>query len=109
MYHAYSGFSEGEHKILPDEDQIIPKCIDAVGIAPPEDCGGPYGFARLQQALQDKNDPQHKDLLDWFGSDTIPEPDIDEINRKLNREFLTAWREPPIEDAFEEDDDDEWF
>ena len=96
-------------KILHDEDQVIPKCIKAVGSAPPEDCGGPYGFAQLQQALQDKNDPQHEDMIEWFGSDRIPEPDIDEINRKLRREVLSAWREPPIENTFEEDDDDEWF
>ena len=95
-------------RILPDEDQIIPQCIEAVGSAPPEDCGGPYGFAQLLQALQDKNDPQHEDMVEWFGCDTIPEPNIDEINRKLRREVLTAWREPPIEDAYEEDDDDEW-
>ena len=34
---------------------------------PPEDCGGPYGYVRLLEALKDRNHPDHKRLLRWVG------------------------------------------
>jgi hypothetical protein len=52
---------------------------------PPEDCGGPQGFAELLQALQDVNHPSHDEACEWLG-DFIPESfSADKINRRLRR------------------------
>src|SRR3954467_11502528 len=34
-----------------------PACIDGRGDCPPEDCGGPHGYAQLREALADPTHP----------------------------------------------------
>ncbi|NNN22776.1 MAG: plasmid pRiA4b ORF-3 family protein [Acidimicrobiales bacterium] len=36
---------------------------------PPEDCGGPWGYANLLEILNDPKNPERKDYLDWLGID----------------------------------------
>jgi len=53
---------------------------------PPEDSGGPQGFAELLKAFEQEAYPEHKSAREWLGDDFAPgsfEPD--EIHRKLRR------------------------
>ncbi len=34
--------------------------------APPDDCGGPYGYEHLLKAVNDPSHPEHKELTTWF-------------------------------------------
>ncbi|GEL23060.1 hypothetical protein PSU4_20140 [Pseudonocardia sulfidoxydans NBRC 16205] len=45
----------------------LPGCVDGTGGRPPEDCGGPHGYARLLQVLADPQHESHADLKDWAG------------------------------------------
>lgn len=36
---------------------------------PPEDCGGPYGYGELVEAMQNKRHPRRRELIDWLGGD----------------------------------------
>ena len=39
----------------------------AVGRAPPEDSGGPWGFATLKEAIADPGHEDHEHFLEWHG------------------------------------------
>ncbi len=43
-----------------------PRCIGGRRACPPEDCGGPYGFAELLEAIGDEEHPRHEELMDWI-------------------------------------------
>jgi hypothetical protein len=43
----------------------LPGCVDGSGACPPEDCGGPHGYAELLEALTDPSHPDHDQLTGW--------------------------------------------
>lgn len=43
------------------------ECVDGAGACPPEDCGGPWGYADLLAVLADPARPEHAEMLDWAG------------------------------------------
>jgi hypothetical protein len=50
------------------EDSIInPALLAGEGACPPEDCGGPWGYANLLNILSDKKHPEHREMKDWLG------------------------------------------
>lgn len=56
-------------EILPYEKGVkYPRCIDGERNSPPEDCGGPHGFAGLLEVLFDPNDPEHEGTKEWVDS-----------------------------------------
>ncbi len=61
-----------------------PACIKATRACPPEDCGGPWGYAKLLEVLADPRHEEHADMRDWIGDDFDPERiDFDAINEAL--------------------------
>jgi hypothetical protein len=46
--------------------------LDGAGACPPEDCGGPFGYVGLVQALSQPDHPDHDDAVDWLGADYDP-------------------------------------
>jgi hypothetical protein len=40
---------------------------------PPEDCGGPDGYARLLDVLAEPRHPEHGDAAEWLGRPIDPE------------------------------------
>lgn len=52
-----------------------PGCPDGRGTCPPEDCGGPPGYAELRAALADPTHPQHADVRAW-AEPTLPDVDV---------------------------------
>ena len=84
-------FGDGwQHKLLLEEvltgDESFQQiCVAGKQCCPPEDCGGPRGFAELLNALRDANHPGHEEVCEWLG-DYVPESfSADEINRRLRR------------------------
>lgn len=56
-----------------------PTCLDGARACPPEDSGGPHGYARLLEVLADARHPEHRDALEWLGRPLDPErfdPDV---------------------------------
>ena len=61
-------------------------CIGGENACPPEDVGGPYGYADYLTAIRDKNHPEHEDMLAWGREDFDRGAfDLEETNTILKR------------------------
>ena len=49
-----------------------PGCLDGYGACPPEDCGGPAGYAELLDVLADPANTEHKHMRGWVGKRLRP-------------------------------------
>lgn len=55
-------------KELPFDDRVAyPVCLAGKRACPPEDCGGPDGYAHLLAVLDDPDDGEHDELVQWIG------------------------------------------
>ena len=66
---------------------VIPKCIAAIGDAPPEDAGGPYGFAEIQNIISDPRHEEYEQTLGWLESMRWKPLDMNNIQRMLDLYF----------------------
>ena len=72
----------------------MPACLAGKGACPPEDCGGPWGYADLKQALTDPRHEEHESMLDWLALDSAEHfdaaaCDLAEINEALGLTLAT--------------------
>ena len=70
------------------EGEPCPGCLAGERACPPEDCGGPWGYQELLEALADPEHERHDELTEWLngyeGVGFDPEAfDLDEVNRSL--------------------------
>ncbi|MCR5485705.1 MAG: plasmid pRiA4b ORF-3 family protein [Clostridiales bacterium] len=95
IYYEYD-FGDGwTHEVrlvemIDDADIPAPICTELKGDAPPEDCGGPYGFSELVRVLNDPKDPEYDDAVNWNGGTKIYQKSIKWINRNLRRRYLAG-------------------
>jgi len=61
-----------EKRLPPDAGAPPAQLVAGESACPPEDCGGPYGYASLLETLADPADPEREDYLDWLGGDFDP-------------------------------------
>ena len=80
-----------EKVLPPDADPratAVPVCLAGKGACPPEDCGGPWGYADLKETIADPADEEHEGILEWLGledpSDFDPAAfDLASVNARL--------------------------
>jgi hypothetical protein len=87
-------FGDGwEHRIivtdrLPTAGQIRPTCIAGQGACPPEDVGGPWGYANFLRAIADPEHERHAELLEWcggrFDAQAFEAQEVDRIFARLH-------------------------
>jgi hypothetical protein len=56
-----------------DPEERYPSCVDGARACPPEDVGGPHGYAELMDGLGNPDHPEQAALRDWLGRDLDPE------------------------------------
>jgi hypothetical protein len=61
-----------EASAVADADTVYPACTGGEGACPPEDCGGPGGFADLKDLLAGPPDPERDEMRTWAGEDYDP-------------------------------------
>jgi hypothetical protein len=79
--YTYDFGDDWEHEIVvedlldADPDTHYPVLVAAKGACPPEDCGGPWGYANLREILADPRHDEHQDMLEWLSLDNATEFD----------------------------------
>lgn len=71
------------------QDLPLPICLAGENACPPEDVGGPHGYAEFLKILGDRRHEQYEDMVRWIGG--VFDPRGFDLNR-LNREFKGAKR-----------------
>jgi hypothetical protein len=61
-----------EASAVADADTVYPACTGGEGACPPEDCGGPGGFADLKDLLGGPPGPERDEMRTWVGEDYDP-------------------------------------
>ena len=59
----------------PAPGALYPCLIEVSGRCPPEDCGGPWGYAKMLEAIADPKHERHAELTEWIGDDFDPHGD----------------------------------
>jgi hypothetical protein len=92
FYYEYDFGDSWNHEIkiekvlARDVDTEYPVCVEGERACPPEDCGGVWGYQDLLDALNNPDDSENEERLDWLGEDFDPEEfDIEEVNEVLQR------------------------
>jgi hypothetical protein len=70
-------------KVIPVEPGVkYPQCADGKNACPPDDCGGPWGYANLIDVLKNPKHEEHEDILGWLGIEDPEEFDPTEFHQK---------------------------
>jgi hypothetical protein len=68
----------------PALDGPLIECLGGERACPPEDCGGPGGYARMLEILLDPSHDEHREMKQWVGRGYDPEKfNLEATNRKL--------------------------
>ena len=73
MFYTYDFGDDWVHRIdfvevfRVQDPQSLPAFIEGKWAAPPEDCGGPYGFMDFKEAMADPAHEEHEHLREWYG------------------------------------------
>ena len=92
--YRYDFGDDWEHEIrvekILDRDPALtyPCCTGGRRAAPPDDCGGIWGYGELVEILADPRHPEHRDRLEWLDLDDPSQFDpaafdVNEVNRSL--------------------------
>jgi hypothetical protein len=79
--YTYDFGDDWEHSIVvekvlePAQVASPPRCTAGRRAAPPDDCGGLWGYDELVEILNDPANPDHADRLDWLGLDNADDFD----------------------------------
>lgn len=76
---------EVEKELAANPALAYPVCLDGARARPPEDCGGPGGYARLLKVIGDPDDEEHKSMLVWAGA--FDSEYFDPLDFSLNLRF----------------------
>jgi Plasmid pRiA4b ORF-3-like protein len=98
LRYTYDFGDDWEHDIVVEkvldrnETVAYPRCTAGRRAAPPEDCGGIWGYADLVRILNDPADPEHRDRLEWLGLDDAADFDPDSFDADAVTSALSALR-----------------
>jgi hypothetical protein len=74
-------------KVLPAEPGAkYPQCTGGKRACPPDDSGGPWGYARYLEALAAPTKRGNREFVEWIGEDWDPEAfSAEAVNRIFRR------------------------
>jgi hypothetical protein len=61
-----------ERVVDPEPGILYPRLIEANGRCPPEDIGGPWGYAEFLEAIGDPKHERHAEFKEWLSDDFDP-------------------------------------
>ena len=101
IFYTYDYGDGWEHEIL--VENILPMtsgtqypiCLEGERACPPEDCGGPPGYDRLLEIIQNPGDEEYEHMMLWVGGHFDPEAfDLQEVNWELKIQHQPGQRAP---------------
>ncbi|MEV6095134.1 plasmid pRiA4b ORF-3 family protein [Nocardia sp. NPDC051981] len=98
LVYTYDFGDDWEHTILvehigPAEATAeYPRCTGGRRAAPPEDCGGIWGYENLLATLADPSGQEHEDLLEWLGLDAADDFDPAQFDKNAINSALARMR-----------------
>jgi hypothetical protein len=99
-------FGDGwEHKIKierfldPVPGVFYPRLIAASGRCPPEDVGGPWGYADFLEVIGDPEHPRHAELCEWVEDDFDPAVADTGARAKAVAALANSWSQKPRKPA----------
>jgi hypothetical protein len=72
--------------IFTSEEDAFPRCVAGKRNCPPEDCGGPYGYRDLLEAVANPLHDRHKEFIDKLPENFDPE----EFNLAETNEYMRS-------------------
>ncbi len=78
--------------LLAESKVKYPLCLDGARACPPEDCGGVWGYADFVAAIQNPDNEQHEEMLEWVGGRFDPERFDPAKATKQMRRGIFDWR-----------------
>lgn len=82
-----------EGVLLADPDVEYPICVAGQNACPPEDCGGPPGYANMLEILRDPEHEEYEEYVTWLGGQAPG-------NKPFDPERFTA-ADVPFDDPYE--------
>jgi hypothetical protein len=98
LRYTYDFGDDWEHEIVVekvldrDDAATYPRCIGGRRAAPPEDCGGIWGYTDLVESLNDPDHPEHQDRLEWLGLDDAADFSPDSFDAQAVNDALSDLR-----------------
>lgn len=98
LRYTYDFGDDWEHEIVVekvldrDGSATYPRCTGGRRAAPPEDCGGIWGYTELIETLTDPGHPEHEERLEWLGLDSAADFDPDCFDAEGVTKALSALR-----------------
>ncbi len=75
-----------------DPRHAYPRLLAAAGACPPEDVGGPWGYADFLAALDDPEHEEHEEYMEWGPENLDPEDaEVEALQANVD-ELARAWR-----------------
>jgi len=88
-----------ERIAAPEPGATYPRLIEAAGRCPPEDIGGPWGYAELLTAIDDPQHERHAEFNEWISDDFDPVVvDIEWLTEEVAA-LAKRWSRKPIRRA----------
>ena len=98
LLYMYDFGDSWEHKIKLEKiitekiDGQLPRCTKGKNACPPEDVGGLWGYYSMLEVLQDPDDPEREEYLEWLGDKFDPGYiNLEEINELMARGCIDLW------------------
>lgn len=92
IIYTYDFGDNWEHEVVvkkiepPRPGEQYPRCLDGGRAAPPDDCGGPWGYEELLEARLDPESEDYERAIEWLGEDFDPESfDCRQVNERLRK------------------------
>jgi hypothetical protein len=84
-----------ERLAVPEPGEFYPRLVEVAGRCPPEDCGGPWGYAELLAAIKDPRHERHTEFTEWIGDYFDPNADdAEELTAEVGT-LARSWAESP--------------
>ena len=75
--------------------RAYPACIGGKRACPPEDSGGPWGFAEMLEAVADPEDERHEEYKEWLGEFDPEAFSVEAAEARVRRWFEPKRRRKP--------------